>query len=61
RDSHLLRAPLVNIIGLADQLAKVETSSSDKINTVEFIKLIQSEARKLDKIIKENVKLASDK
>ena len=61
RDSHLLRAPLVNIIGLADQLAKTETSSADKINTAEFIKLIQSEARKLDKIIKENVKLASDK
>ena len=51
----------MNIIGLADQLAKTETSSADKINTAEFIKLIQSEARKLDKIIKENVKLASDK
>jgi len=61
RHSHLMRAPLVNIIGIANQIAKHYVPLSDDIVKLELLNHLQSEAKKLDEIIRENVIQSSKK
>lgn len=57
--SHLMRAPLSNILGLTSQMVKSTKCFSCDSNMAELIKYVESEALKLDKIIRENVQRAS--
>ena len=57
--SHLMRAPLSNILGLTSQMVKSTKCFSCDSNMAELIKYVESEALKLDRIIRENVQKTS--
>lgn len=55
RESHIMRAPVANIIGLANHLRKMKESSNDLKEYHVYVNHILAEAEKLDTIIRENV------
>jgi PAS domain S-box-containing protein len=55
RHSHQMRAPLANIIGIANQLLKPLSDTFNDVDRAELLKHLQTEAQKLDLIIRENV------
>lgn len=55
RESHIMRAPVANIIGLANHLNKMKDCSNDLKECQVYVNHILSEAEKLDTIIRENV------
>jgi PAS domain S-box-containing protein len=55
RHSHQMRAPLANIIGIANQLLKPLSDTFSDVDRAELLKHLQTEAQKLDLIIRENV------
>jgi PAS domain S-box-containing protein len=52
--SHLVRSPIANLQGLSDLILKNKHSINSEI--LDYIKHVQSEAQRLDKIVKEIVK-----
>lgn len=55
RESHIMRAPVANIIGLANHLSKMKENSNDLNEYQVYVKHILAEAERLDTIIRENV------
>lgn len=55
RESHIMRAPVANIIGLANHLSKMKESSNDLKEYHVYVNHILAEAERLDTIIRENV------
>ena len=58
RHSHLMRAPLANIIGLVNELTKPSDLLTNDPEKVQLLKYLQSEAKKLDQVIRDNVQKA---
>lgn len=55
RESHIMRAPVANIIGLANHLSKMKENADDLKEYQVFVNHILAEAERLDTIIRENV------
>jgi len=55
RESHIMRAPVANIIGLANHLSKMKENTQDLKEIQVYVNHILSEAERLDNIIRENV------
>lgn len=55
RESHIMRAPVANIIGLANHLSKMKENSNDLKEYHIYVTHILAEAERLDTIIRENV------